>query len=84
LRAGAVVLDAAYRPRETPLLRAARAAGAHAVEGAEMLLVQGLAANALWTGRARAGGGGGGDAGAAAAAASAVYGALEEEGEGAA
>ncbi len=87
LRAGCAVLDASYRPRDSALLRAAAAAGASAVEGAEMLLVQGLAANALWGGwgGAGAGAGAGGEAPyfpllatAAAAAARAVYEALED------
>ena len=35
-----LVLDAAYRPRETPLLADARAAGCTAIEGIEMLFEQ--------------------------------------------
>ena len=46
------VLDVAYRPRETPLLRQARAAGCEAVEGVEMLICQGVAAFAIWAGLA--------------------------------
>ena len=38
-----IVLDAAYRPRETPLLAAAAAAGCVAIEGVEMLFEQGCA-----------------------------------------
>jgi shikimate 5-dehydrogenase len=52
------VLDACYRPRSTPLLRQARAAGCATAEGCEMLIAQGVAAFAVWTGLAsRAGGG---------------------------
>ena len=45
------VLDAVYSPLETRLLREARAAGATTVDGAWMLLYQGVAAFELWTGR---------------------------------
>jgi shikimate dehydrogenase len=48
-----LVLDLIYRPRETRLLRDARAAGAAAVQNGEsMLLHQGAAAYELWTGQA--------------------------------
>ena len=47
-----IVLDAAYRPRETPLLAAARASGCVAIEGIEMLFEQGCAQCELWTHRA--------------------------------
>jgi pentafunctional AROM polypeptide len=79
-----VVLDVAYRPRVTPLLAQAAAAGCATVEGVEMLVAQGLAALALWTGRA----GGEGAAGVrqlcgagipAAEATRAVYEALEAD-----
>lgn len=50
-RAGQYLIDLAYGANETPLVRAARAAGAEAVDGREMLLGQGAAAFALWTGR---------------------------------
>ncbi|HEX5465087.1 MAG TPA: shikimate dehydrogenase [Candidatus Limnocylindrales bacterium] len=46
-----LVLDLIYTPRETRLLREAKAAGAQAVQNGElMLLHQGAAAFALWTG----------------------------------
>jgi len=51
LRPGQVVVDIVYRPRTTPLLAAARAAGAHTVDGLGMLLHQGALALRLWTGR---------------------------------
>jgi shikimate dehydrogenase len=50
LRAGNVVLDAVIRPRNTALLRAARAARCRAVPGARMLLYQGLFQFRLFTG----------------------------------
>jgi len=43
--------DMIYRPAETPLLAAARAAGLRTANGLGMLLHQGAAALALWTGR---------------------------------
>ena len=45
------VLDAAYKPRDTPLLGAAREAGCVAIEGIEMLFEQGCAQCELWTAR---------------------------------
>ncbi|MFB6080453.1 MAG: shikimate dehydrogenase [Haloferacaceae archaeon] len=45
------VLDAVYAPIETRLLREAAAAGALTVDGAWMLLYQGVAAFERWTGR---------------------------------
>jgi len=45
------VLDAVYRPVETRLLRDAAAAGATTVDGAWMLLYQGVDAFERWTGR---------------------------------
>jgi len=45
------VLDAVYSPVETRLLRDARAAGATTVDGAWMLLYQGVEAFETWTGR---------------------------------
>ncbi|AFZ72180.1 shikimate dehydrogenase [Natronobacterium gregoryi] len=48
---GLAVLDAVYRPLETRLLRDAAAAGATTVDGAWMLLYQGVEAFELWTGR---------------------------------
>ncbi|WP_332898361.1 shikimate dehydrogenase [Haladaptatus sp. CMSO5] len=44
------VLDAVYRPLETRLLRDARAVGATTVDGAWMLLYQGVEAFERWTG----------------------------------
>ena len=52
LGAGQVVVDLVYEPRETPLLRAARGAGATAVGGIGMLLHQAALAFELWTGEA--------------------------------
>jgi shikimate dehydrogenase len=49
-RAGAVY-DMVYRPAETPLLKAARAAGCRVANGLGMLLYQGSAALELWSGR---------------------------------
>lgn len=46
------VLDTVYNPAETRLLSAAKAAGCRAQNGLRMLLFQGLASFALWTGRA--------------------------------
>ncbi len=45
------VLDAVYRPIETRLLREAAAAGATTVDGAWMLLFQGVEAFEIWTDR---------------------------------
>lgn len=45
------VLDAVYQPLETRLLRDARETGATTVDGAWMLLYQGVEALELWTGR---------------------------------
>jgi shikimate dehydrogenase len=45
------VLDAVYSPIETRLLREAREAGATTVDGAWMLLYQGVEAFERWTGR---------------------------------
>ncbi|WP_327051353.1 shikimate dehydrogenase [Halomicrococcus gelatinilyticus] len=45
------VLDAVYRPVETRLLRDAGERGATTIDGAWMLLYQGVAAFELWTGR---------------------------------
>ncbi|HET9441779.1 MAG TPA: shikimate dehydrogenase [Acidimicrobiales bacterium] len=50
LGAGQVVVDLVYHPAETPLLAAARAAGATAVGGVGMLVHQAAAAFRLWTG----------------------------------
>ena len=51
LRRGQTVMDIVYRPRRTPLLAAAAAAGARTVDGLQMLLHQGALAFTLWTGR---------------------------------
>ena len=45
------VLDAVYSPLETRLLRDAAAAGATTVDGAWMLLYQGVEAFEIWTGQ---------------------------------
>ena len=50
LRSGAVVFDMVYEPRETPLLRAARAAGCRTVDGVEMLVAQAVGQFEAWTG----------------------------------
>jgi len=46
------VFDLIYRPRRTPLLRRAAAAGCPVVEGIEMLIEQGARSFELWTGAA--------------------------------
>jgi len=51
LHAGQVVADLVYHPLETPLLRAARAAGAVTVDGLGMLVHQAALQQRLWTGR---------------------------------
>jgi shikimate dehydrogenase len=51
LHADLAVLDAVYNPVETRLLRDAAAAGATTVDGAWMLLYQGVAAFERWTDR---------------------------------
>jgi shikimate dehydrogenase len=51
LHADLAVLDAVYTPAETRLLRDAEAAGATTVDGAWMLLYQGVEAFERWTGR---------------------------------
>ena len=51
LHADLAVLDAVYTPLETRLLRDAAAAGAETVDGAWMLLFQGVEAFELWTGQ---------------------------------
>jgi shikimate dehydrogenase len=50
LYADLAVLDAVYSPVETRLLREAAAAGARTVDGAWMLLFQGVEAFERWTG----------------------------------
>ena len=49
LHEGLAVLDAVYTPRETRLLRDADAAGATTIQGAWMLLFQGVEAFEIWT-----------------------------------
>ena len=51
LHSGLAVLDAVYRPLRTRLLRDAEDAGAKTVDGAWMLLYQGVEAFEHWTGR---------------------------------
>ncbi len=46
-----LVYDLIYKPRETRLLAAARAAGCHCANGLGMLLYQGAKAFEIWTGR---------------------------------
>lgn len=50
LRKGLVVTDTVYNPRETKLLREAKAAGCIAIGGVGMLIYQGAAAFKLYTG----------------------------------
>jgi shikimate dehydrogenase len=50
LRQARAVYDMIYRPAETPLLRAARAAGCRTANGLGMLLYQGAKAFEIWTG----------------------------------
>ena len=52
LHEGLAVLDAVYAPLETRLLREADAAGATTIDGAWMLLFQGVEAFEIWTGKA--------------------------------
>ena len=51
LHDGLAVLDAVYAPIETRLLREAASVGARTVDGAWMLLFQGVEAFEVWTGR---------------------------------
>ena len=51
LHQGLSVMDMVYEPRETVLLREARARGCRAIEGRSMLVYQGARAFELWTGR---------------------------------
>ena len=46
------VMDMVYEPRDTALLRAARARGCRTLEGLPMLVYQGARAFEIWTGRA--------------------------------
>jgi shikimate dehydrogenase len=52
LRRAAAVYDMIYRPAETALLNAAKAAGCRTANGLGMLLYQGAKALGLWTGQA--------------------------------
>jgi len=47
----AAVYDMVYRPAETPLLKAAKAAGCRTANGLGMLLYQGAKALEIWTGK---------------------------------
>src|SRR5204862_5728587 len=51
LKQARTVYDMIYRPAETPLLKAAQAAGCRTANGIGMLLYQGAKALELWTGR---------------------------------
>jgi len=51
LRQAHAVYDMIYRPAETPLLRAAKAAGGRTANGLGMLLYQGAKALEIWTGQ---------------------------------
>jgi shikimate dehydrogenase len=51
VRKAVAVYDMIYRPAETPLLKAAKAAGCRTANGLGMLLYQGARALELWTGR---------------------------------
>jgi shikimate dehydrogenase len=51
IRPGILVYDLVYVPAETPLMKAAKAAGAHVLGGLPMLIYQGAASLKLWTGR---------------------------------
>ena len=51
LRPGQVVADIVYHPLDTALLRAARSAGAAAIDGLGMLVHQAVLQQELWTGR---------------------------------
>ncbi len=50
LPGGAAVFDLVYRPRRTPLLERAAAAGCRTIEGIEMLIEQGARSFEIWTG----------------------------------
>jgi shikimate dehydrogenase len=51
LRQARAVFDMIYRPAETPLLKAARAAGCRTANGLGMLLYQGAKALEIWSGK---------------------------------
>jgi shikimate dehydrogenase len=44
------VFDMVYEPRDTPLLRAARARGCRTIDGLEMLVAQAVGQFEAWTG----------------------------------
>ena len=46
-----VVFDLVYNPLDTPLLKAAKARGAHTIQGVEMFAYQGARQFELWTGK---------------------------------
>ncbi len=48
-RSKPLVIDFAYKPRETALLLGARQNGCNTVEGIELLIQQGLYQSELWT-----------------------------------
>jgi shikimate dehydrogenase len=50
LRPATVVFDMVYEPRETLLLRAARARGCRTIDGLEMLIAQAVGQFQAWTG----------------------------------
>ena len=52
LRQAGAVYDMIYRPAETPLLKAAKAAGCRVANGLSMLLYQGAKALEIWSGKA--------------------------------
>ncbi|HET8943501.1 MAG TPA: shikimate dehydrogenase [Dehalococcoidia bacterium] len=51
IRPGILVYDLVYVPAETPLIKAAKTAGAAAFGGLPMLIYQGAASLKIWTGR---------------------------------
>jgi shikimate dehydrogenase len=51
IRSNTLVYDLVYVPAETPLIKAAKAAGARVIGGLPMLIYQGAASLQLWTGR---------------------------------
>ena len=50
LSPGQTVVDLAYGPEETALVKAARAAGCEVIDGLEALVRQGAASFRIWTG----------------------------------